>query len=612
MKPEIFGMMGKRAFVQSLHPYKPRKLESVAIFGLDSEYVPRLNQKSRLISWQLASSNRVQLFTSELCLKNLYREACALSPYARIFVFVTFFSLAEIQFLDLSDWGLYEYKGRYRLKQEYKDKMLIVVDLADWYVGHSLAEVAELWGFKKLDYPIVEKVEAISREELSVEQLLDDPEFREYAKHDAVLCQRIYTQIRQYFLKYHIDVILAMTPAQTSAFMFRTRLERSIEQRDTQLRRLALSCCWGGRMECIYRGGSDLVFEYDASGHHPNSAIALGILPEESNWEHTLDLKKWLDGVSGLGKVYFRFPEEEQYPCLPVFSRDSLIFPLEGVSFCSVSEARLAKELGASLILLDGYYYTKGTAVLTEYLSMLQEQRNQSENEVQRGLLKLLSNSIIGKFFQKTMEVDLARVQKYAKEHNIPYEQAICIEGVDFGQDEVRVGSCFYPEWYALILGYARANISRLSRKYNALMISSDAFATEEELSPSFTQDGITYNLKASGSYVGYRTRFYRIGEKYAHHAVHNLSASQKVLKEFLLVNSFPYQHSRLIHLKESWRVGLPFGARVSRPMSVSLGYDYKRKLLAHGRTAPWQTATGRNEFLDGAEKKRESQLTMF
>lgn len=609
MNIQLLKRLGKRAYFQSLKPYRTKTVDSVAIFGLDSEYVPKIGERSEFICWQLASEHKVSLLTSEFSLKNLYREACLVCPYAKTMIFAVFFSIAEIQFLDLADWQLSEYKGKYRLRQTYKGRTFIIMDLYDWYPKQSLAKVSKLWGLEKQDYPIGEKVEAIAAGKSTIAELMGDPVFVEYAKNDAVLCQKICTRMREYFLGFGVDIILSMTPAQTSAFMFRSMLTVIIDQHNTSLRKLALKCCWGGRMECIFRGEKNEVYEYDATGHHPSSVIALNIMPAEKDWKKANSLKQWLSGISGLGKVYFKFPNGELYPCLPVFHADTLIFPLEDVSYCSVSEARLALKMGASLILLEGYFYTSGTSILAEYLKGLQDKRNVSGDAAYRQLLKLLSNSIIGKFFQKRSGIDLAKVQKYADEHKIPYEQVLHIAGLDFGQEEMSVGSCFYPEWYGLILGYARATISDMARTYRSVVISSDSFITEQYLGASLKKDGIEYNLKASGDYVGYRTRFYRVGEKIAHHAVHNRIAGKEVLNRFRSDGEFRYHYERLVHLKEAWRLKTAFGSRLLRNMSVGLGFDYKRRLLEDGSTVPWQSSQHRADFLANAAPHLQGKL---
>jgi len=601
---DLLQKLGRRAFVQSIRPYKGGTQDGVAIFGLDTEYVPYLDLPSDLLSWQLASDNQSLFTTQPLTIKNLYQESKKMlgGLRAKVYVYVTFFSLAEIQFMDLNDWVISEFKGKYKLTANYGDGRLMIVDLADWYQHEKLSRVATYWNEKKVTYPIAKKVTDIAKGKYTKEQLLAEPEFREYALHDAVITQRIYKKMREYFLEMGVDIIKTMTPANTSASIFRATLEAPIQQHDTKLRSMALKCCWGGRMECLWRGHLPKVYEYDATAHHPSSAIALGVLPRENDWKHTVKLSQWLSAKGGVGKIYFRFLDEERYPCLPVYDKDALIFPLEGISFCTVHEARLAREIGAKLLLHDGYCYNDGIPFLTHHLMKLQAIRNKSKDKAERKLLKLLSNSIIGKFFQKKIGIDLDKVQKYAQENDLPFEEAINMKGVDFGEGTATVGSCFYPEWYALILGYARASISKTARDHQALIISSDSFVVDHELSKKFTDQDITYTLKTKGELVAYRTRFYRVGTKLAHHAVHNKKAAGMVLKTFIPEGVFEYSYHRFLHLRESWKHKKVFGSRTFRLMTVKLGFDTKRRLLEgmDGWSRPWKDIKEREEYGNG------------
>lgn len=611
--------MGKMAFVQSIRPYRGKVYQGVYIFGLDTEFVPRLGQESDMLTWQLASAKCAKVSEKKLNLENLYASAKAMLSREGVsesdvkhLAFITFFSLAEIQFFDLREWAVSEFKGKYKLKTSYMGFQLEVLDLADWYPHKPLKEVAEMWGEKKLDYEIGPKVEAVVRGELSREDILADPRFRDYAVNDAVITQRIFAKMRDYFLETHeVDIIATLTPANTSASIFRKRLDKKIGQGDTDLRELALRCCWGGRMEAFFRGTKPNVKEYDATGHHPNSAIALEVLPLEEHWKRTNSLKEWLRFRGGLGKVSFKFPPSERFPCLPIMHESktfqALMFPLEGVSFCTLDEAKQAKRMGASLTLLIGFGYNDGSEALSNYLLSLQAQRNASKDPAERQLLKYMSNGVIGKFFQKKVGMDLAKVQAYAIDKGIPFEEAIRLQGQDWGSGNVTVGSCFYPEWYALILGYARSSICEVARRHNALVISSDSFVTEEDLGEEFEAEKISFGKKAEGELICFRTRFYRVGDKLAHHAVHSKKAAEVVLREFKAEGTFAYGYERFLHLRESWRDRKPFGCRIERPnMTVSLGYDYKRRLMEDGTTEPWKRCEDRDVWLEERKIKEE------
>ena len=51
------------------------------------------------------------------------------------------------------------------------------------------------------------------------------------------------------------------------------------------------------------------------------------------------------------------------------------------------------------------------------------------------------------------------------------------------------------------------------------------------------------------------------------------------------------------MHLREAWRDKKPFGSRVYKPMTVGLGFDYKRKLLENGDTLAWGSTKEQDEF---------------
>ncbi len=59
-KVEEIGSIG---YAQSLEPFKGTKgFESVAILGLDTEYVSRPGKPSELICWQLSYEDKAMLF----------------------------------------------------------------------------------------------------------------------------------------------------------------------------------------------------------------------------------------------------------------------------------------------------------------------------------------------------------------------------------------------------------------------------------------------------------------------------------------------------------------------------------------------------------------------
>lgn len=599
---ETIQEMGRKLFRQSIKPYTEREtLKDVLIMGLDSEYFDT-ESGNRLVTWQLGfSKEEGKIFTSKLSLKALCKE---IPKEVSTVVFATFFVTAEAQFFLDSDWKVNEYKGRYSFEAEYSGKKFFVLDVSTWFPYQPLKEAAKVFRLEKLEFPIVDKMKEyksiLGRDGKAGADkwLLSDEKFVKYAINDACVVGEILRQIREFCLKFYgVDVLQSRTPAATSSDIFRKYfVSKEIGNTNWALRSQALKSAWGGRTECFVRGVREKVWVYDAHAHHPSSAISLGVLPGEGDWSRTTNLKDFLISISGLCCVHFRFPFTCLYPCLPVVSEKSLIFPLEGESNCTGSEVKLAVSLGAEISIVRGWVFFKGMDIVTRYLKGLDERRGKAKTQAESVMFKLFMNSIVGKFFQKNMGVNLQRVRDYAVKQNIPIEVAIQVLKED--RSLVTVGSLFYPEWYALILGEARANISRLAWQEQALMISSDSVIVDHSLLETFTFHKVPYRLEREGEYVAYRCKFYRVGTKIAHHAVHNRDFAKEVLQDFSSEKEVPYTTQHIVKLRESYRRSLVFGQTIVQDLVVSLNFDYKRDLLPSGETMPWRNKEEREKFL--------------
>lgn len=616
MLNETIKEMGKRLFRQSIKPYTEKEsLEDVLIVGLDSEYY-EAERGNELVTWQLGwTGDDGEIFTSKLTLEALLKKVP--EEISTVF-FATFFVTAEAQFFLDTDWKVSEYKGRYSFEAEYGGKKFFVLDVATWFPYQPLKEAAKVFNLEKLEFPIVEKMKAY-KETLEVigkaaadKWLLGDKEFVKYAINDACVVGEILRRVREFCLKtYNIDVLHSRTPAATSSDIFRKfYVTKEIDNKNWSLRNQALRSAWGGRTECFFRGVKEKVFAYDAHAHHPSSAIALEVLPRERDWLRTTNLRDYLTSVSGLCCVSFKFPPTCLYPCLPVVSEKSLIFPLEGESNCSGSEVKLAVQLGAEVLVERGWVFSHGTDIITRYFKELDEQRKQAETEAESEMYKLFMNSIVGKLFQKNMGTNLQQARDYAQRVGIPIEAAMQILKDD--KSFVSVGSLFYPEWYALILGKARATISKLAWQEQALMISSDSVILDHSLEEAFVFDRIPYKFEREGGYVAYRCKFYRVEEKIAHHAVHNRDFAREVLENFLDKEEVSYTVRHIVKLREAYQRSLIYGQTIVNNPVVSLDFDYKRQLFPDGTTKPWKNKQEREEFLADRKKTSKGQLKLI
>lgn len=534
-------------FTQSLHPRRDyKKHPSACILGFDTEYDSKTNE---LVCYQLSYQGYAKLFLPPLNWDALYQSIAQILRERdmghsrrkfRSFILATYFSIAEAQHLNILDisvrideWG----NGNYDFTKSYpsKNQTVRICDIQQWFRGMGLAKVAPYFGVKKLEYDVENVTKAC----------LAEPHFIDYAKNDAVITEHILIELRKRYLdKFNVDIIRTKTPANTSAIIFlKDYLKEHIEQPDIKLRRLTLLCSWGGNNQSFVRGVKNGKFKmYDANSMYPNSCIRLGLLPRKQDWCKTGSLMEFLSSSNkgGICKVGFRFADDCNYPCLPVYSQQlrALVYPLAGVSYCTLAEVRLAKRMGAKLTLYQAYYYREGIDYLAKFLAdmlLLKQQASVEGNEPAVQMYKLNMNSIIGKFTQKTVKRDINDLIKYSHEQGIPLDHLVTFRNMPVSK-RVNLGSIFYPEWNTLILGYARATIAEAFAKYDALIGTTDSFVTEQAVPSRVKVNGIWFDLKLKADYlIALRTRVYCLYQtkelKYkAHHGIHNRQQAESVI----------------------------------------------------------------------------------
>ncbi len=602
MNPLVMEEFGNVLYQQSIRPYKfqPYDDNEIDIVGLDSEFYTK-NDLNYILSWQLGfTATDGQIYKPPFNAVSMLREVVKVKGYKpKYLFFITFFITAEAQFFFGDDWDVSEYKGKYSFSKAENGTKIVVLDLAAWFPSQKLAAVAPVFGLEKLDYPIKDKMDEVASGKLTPDKMFANKKFQKYAINDAVVTGEIWRRIRNSMLsRYDVDILNTKTAPATSAAIYKKRyITKALTQSWTKLRKQAVASAWGGRTECFYRGERKHAYAFDARQHHPSSAMAIGVMPLEKDWQESFSTEEFLEARGGLCKVMFEYPEDEMYPCLPVFSQGSLVFPLAGVSDCSQFECKLAAECGAKLTLIGSYIFNDGTTSFAEFLAELKADRDKSTDPAEREEIKLLSNGIVGKLFQKNLSPSLQVFRDYAVKEHLPLQIVMNMRGLDL-PTKATVGSSFFPEWYALILGYARANISRVCRDNKALMVSSDtAVITHKNL--VLNDKSIEYRLDKEGEYLAYRSKLYRLGEKVAHHAIHNRDAAVEVLANFMDQDDFEYRVTHIVKLRESLRGIGTFGVNLEKSMSISLGFDYKRKLVGNdGWSVPWKNIEEREAFL--------------
>jgi hypothetical protein len=560
------------------------------IVGFDTEYT---SEGAELLSFQLSwNGNSSFTVCKSLTIAKLAKAVLALGvPRGSEVMLVSYFSLAELQFLPVKReaYSWREYGSGSLDCSFYSEESALtlhVFDLARFFDKQSLAKVAQSFGLKKLDWNRTKVTHAdIKRKG-----------FKEYAINDAELCVEIVSQLRSEFAPYGIDPIHEKTAASTAASVFRRGwVTTTLESGNSRARLAGMKACWGGRAEACARGEFEKVYEYDLKSAYPNAAISLREMPVQGSWIECRSLRKLLEMQGGFASVRFSFPRSTRYPSLPVILPDCQLYPLEGAEWVTLDEIRYAISCGASIQITEAWGYKKGTTVLRDYLQEILAKRATAEG-AQKVALKLLANSLIGKFAQRVSDINVDELRSIAEKEGIDVDDLGKMTRAELQalglNPATRVGAVFMPEWNALITGRVRARIGQLAAETNAIYIATDAVWCTEPIS-KLPPD---LELKRSGPAIVARTRLGLIdgeGEEephVAHHSIWNRRAAIGSLRN-LEEPRKRYLIRKPIKLRESIRKGVNVGTWEKSFRIADTSWDCKRRLLDDGSSEPWRNA---------------------
>jgi len=591
----------------AVEPIKRERKLRQPILGFDTEYD---SKTGALVSFQLSNGKRDTFETArKLTVDRLAKSVRALiPPEATEVVLAAFFSIAELQHLpvveeavEIKSFGASLdatfYSRRHSLSMR-------VFDLARFWSSprKSLAQVAESYGLAKMV--------GVNRSNVSARSARSR-KFQEYAKRDARLCWQIVERLREGFEPENVDPIYEGSPASSAAAAFRHRLSSTLHPPATRVRLMGLLACWGGRAEALERGSFARLHEYDLSSAYPQAAISLGLFPRRGDWK-SVDSWRGFEGmVGGLGRFRFRFPADCLYPCLPVWTKRCQIYPLQGETYCTLDEARLARKMGATLYVVEAYAYRTGTPILSDYMRDKVSERASSKDPIRRTALKLLANSLIGKLAQRVVGPDLESLIQLARTKSLDLGSIVRLtreECIALGIPlHVRLGAMFFPEWNSLITGRVRAQLGKAVEETGAIYASTDAVWSRVKKSPS-AYLGAVWGYVRSGPAVVARTRLARIGDHVAHHSIWKREAGERVLESVAAGTdeSVRYTVRRPLKLKESLSKGSRYGVWIEEEREARGNWDHKRRTpgadsdgecrsrdrRSGTRTVPWDSAT--------------------
>ncbi len=637
--------------VLQAHPFYPYDLKPIrgrrsargtfpsedwAIVGYDSEYNATLNLP---ICSQLWCEGRGELYPGGFTLTQIALRGHLLAEHRRRVLLATYFSPAELSQLLSPFWlepdveirqvhpnGVYNVQGDVFCEDCHHKFRYLVYDVwhfcVDYPGGSSLRNVARALGLSdKLTYDVTDLRLAA----------LKDPQFRAYAIHDAELSAQVYRRVSEAYEGLEkISVIRYPTPASAAQAAFRCNYLRGpVAAPPMSVRALALRANWAGRVEAGYCGFQTGAHEHDADSLYPRSCLTLGGLPQGNQWYSgraiPADLSTALlpDGLGGFADVTYAFPDDEEWPCLPVWTGTRLLFPSAGRSYCTLAELAVAIERGVRIEHVhEAAWYRQGARrEFRDFLTRALKGKTESTDPVMRGVYKQLMNSSIGKFIQNKGGMNyrnLATIVKLALDADEDLVELWARRELHSSQhpelsdlpvsDTVRLGGSWCPEWHTLILGRARAALAQAvyaSKSYpQVLMLSTDAIVGLSEIEP--VVEGVPFPHKyGPADYRGIRGRFYGLFQPQTDHPVkvaHHAFPGEPGYPARLLLEWDPTKVNVAKDLAGYYTLGEAlrgqgvYRSGKQRTVHLSLRPEPKRRMDGTGWTHPWYNVEAHNE----------------
>lgn len=458
--------------------------------------------------------------------------------------FIVFFGQAELsQISDFRDTEtelqLYSHKAisaKRFIKLDGDEYVLHMIDLRGYFKG-SLADLARSIGAKKLEITVDGKPHSHWIAHM-LELYEKHPRlFKRYALRDVEVTIEIWDRVKSDALKSGLDshsyrTLAGLTMAEfrlhmknfpckykmveetyarknSEAEFLRTGNEYKIRKRkryvydgDWNVRKFACLSYAGGNNQAFCRGYlQDLSAKfYDFISLYITATMIQPLPNEFTEWKK-LALSD-VNGHEGFCRVIFKFPETEMYPCLPIQLNilNKLLFPLEGETYCTLSELRQALKCDVKILDFQGFGFLPSDNEmdheLRPFFSELLKTKAYLKASGKKGpeydMVKSKLVSTVGKFGARSKKYNVRAIGYFMKRMETPEAfRKIARTKIarEMYESKGAVSSSWVPEWASLILGNSRACASEVIHTPNAncLFISTDGGVWGSE--PHFNRD---------------------------------------------------------------------------------------------------------------------------
>lgn len=314
--------------------------------------------------------------------------------------------------------------------EKYRTKVRFVDTLALSPNGSGLAVIGELIGLPKLELP-----DGYAKDEMCRFKDEQPEQFEAYAMRDAEIALAYGLRMFKFATvelglskcpitlgAMGVSVFLKMlkesgvdkrevfgeceiTTQHWNAKLGRPHTKKELVPTDSRelFEHLAIRCYMGGRNECFTCGPSDIgtFYDFDLSGAYTTGMVDIRPLDYDRAFM-TTNIDAFCGHVCGFARVRFSFPDGTRFPCFAVHhDLYGLYFPLTGETYTTAPEIEVARNMGATIEILQGVvipWQHHSEPLFLSFVQLIREKRTSyPKKSYEESMWKLLGNTLYGK-----------------------------------------------------------------------------------------------------------------------------------------------------------------------------------------------------------------------
>ncbi|PSX17605.1 DNA polymerase [Photobacterium kishitanii] len=169
---------------------------------------------------------------------------------------------------------------------------------------------------------------------------------------------------------------------------------------------LAIRCYMGGRNESFTCGPSDIgtFYDFDLVGAYLGGMVDIYPLDYDRAYM-SIDVNAFCGHVCGFARVRFSFPDGTRFPCIAVHhDLYGLYFPMTGETYTTAPEIEAARNMGATIEILQGVvtpWQHDSELLFLSFVQLIREKRTSyPKKSYEESMWKEIGNSLYGKTAQ--------------------------------------------------------------------------------------------------------------------------------------------------------------------------------------------------------------------